>query len=48
MNFSTKFFLTKVFTLKKANTWRLVIFDFKVIWQINVLVMFDICIEPTN
>ena len=48
MNFSKKLFLTKMFALKNEDTWRLIAFNFKVIWQINLLVMFDIYIEPTN
>ena len=37
-----------MFTLKKENKWRLAVLDFEVIWQINLLVMCDIHIEPTN
>lgn len=37
-----------MFTLKKENKWRLAVLDFEVIWQINLLVMFDIYIAPTN
>ena len=48
MNFSKKLFLTKMLALKNEDTWRLIAFDFKVIWQINLLVMFDIYIAPTN